>query len=78
MSSGTAKILQEAGIIPEMIPVHPGTMSILFGKSDATEPVLGEIYTEGILGKNTYGEQHSYYLDLRASSNRLRCNFSQE
>jgi hypothetical protein len=51
MSLKSAKILLEASIISEIVSVQPGTMSIIFGKTEATEPVIGEIYTHGILGK---------------------------
>ena len=49
ISLQTAQKLIERGIIPKIIPIEPGVMSVLFGKSEATEPVIGEIMTNGIL-----------------------------
>jgi hypothetical protein len=51
MSLETAKELISSGVIPEMLPIRPGTMSIVFGKEEATEPVIGEVITTGVLDR---------------------------
>jgi hypothetical protein len=51
MSLETANELISNGVIPEMLPIPPGTRSIVFGKEEATEPVIGEAITTGVLDR---------------------------
>jgi hypothetical protein len=51
MSLDTANELVSCGVIPEVLSIPPGTMSIVFGKEEATEPVIGEVITKGVLDR---------------------------
>jgi hypothetical protein len=51
MSLDTANELVSKGVIPSVVPIPPGKMSIVFGKEEATEPVIGVVITKGVLDR---------------------------
>lgn len=64
MSLDTANELVSCGVIPSVLPILPGTMSVVFGKAEATEPVIGEVVTKWHSRQGPGGQKYSSYINI--------------